>query len=191
VTQRLCQTSYCEFARCIRTLSGGRNDPKNTRNVNYVSLFLTTQCRQEALDPVHHTPEVNIHKPFNIVNRDLLDGPMQTHSRIVDDKGCSTVSTHYILGESGHLSSIADIDDVRSDFDLLSNCFGGFGETVRVDVSNRKRTTMSRKADRESTPDPTPGASNDGYGVFVYLHGTSEKGQTCLLKTATLFLHRR
>src|SRR6266853_2090911 len=110
--QTLRKSSHSKLAGGIRRLARRGNQSEHARKVNDVGTLFSLQQRQKILDAVHCAPEIDVHQPAKVIERDLLKRAFQSDSCIVDQQRYACVPPADFLCKRPHALLIGDIHHV-------------------------------------------------------------------------------
>src|SRR5713101_722881 len=146
VSQRLRESPYRKFARGVRNLPGGSDEPEYARQIHDVRASLPFQHRQEILHPVDRAPEIDIHQPAEIVERNFFKIAVERHARIVDQQRNAPVPASDVLSKRTHALFIRDVHQMRRNQGTLAlERFDGLRQARFVDIRKRQRRPRLRQ----------------------------------------------
>src|SRR5713101_7569552 len=146
VSQRLRESPHRKFARGVRYLPGGSDEPEYARQIHDVRAALPSQHRQEILHPVDRAPEIDIHQPAEIVERNFFKIAVERHARIVDQQRNAPVPDSDVLSERTHALFLGDVHQMRRKQGTLAlERFDGLRQARFVDIRKRQRRPRLRQ----------------------------------------------
>jgi hypothetical protein len=98
VPQALSKTADGEFAGAVGGLSRRTDESEDARDIYDVALFLFAQDGQENGRAIHRAPEIDVHQPLHVFERDILEITDQSDAGIIDQMCDSAVFTDSYAG---------------------------------------------------------------------------------------------
>jgi len=159
VMEQLRKSANGKLARAVCELARHRRDSQNAGKVHDVCSRLAFQQRQEIFHSVDRAPEIDIHQPAKIVERNFFKISMQHGAGVVDEQRDAPVPRVRVRGKNLCAFFFGHIDNVRRDQgDVFPGCVpvAAFRKRLRrllelgfVDVRQRQRGTRGRQLLRE------------------------------------------
>src|SRR5258708_37614 len=155
--QRFREPSYRELARAVSRLPDPSHQPKYTGRIQNVRPALLLQQWHEIKHAINHSPEINLHQPANILQRQFVKFPQHRYACVVKKHRGSPVLRRNFVREHFHPRFIGNIYDMLRHFSLRrTQQRPRLRQPLLVRVRNRQRRPHPRPLLRQRPPPPHP-----------------------------------
>ncbi len=127
--------------------------------------------RQKGLGAVHHTPEIDVHDPFHVLELGILDVAVMRDAGIVVHLVHHAEVRNDVVGVSQHLVTLSDVEPVGLHLHPKHlHRAHRLLETIGVDVGERQLRALRREIERQRPTDTRTRAGDDRDLAFERTH---------------------